>query len=144
MVLQVLFDMSFDMSWAVPSCHGFAFRDCFPQSRLFESWCKWFQWCRLSRQRSPLHCNALQGFLSKDVLASCSFDLYLFILYVWCSPPGFSLLLQYLVPFRAAASHVKIYQTSNMKESGSMTFWGLQYYTVILATYLLQIFGLIV
>ena len=43
-----------------------------------------------------------------------------------------------------AASHVKIYQTSNMKESGSMTFWGLQYYTVILATYLLQIFGLIV
>ena len=50
----------------------------------------------------------------------------------------------YLVPFRAAASHVKICQTSNMKESGSITSRGLQYYTVIPATYLLQIFGLIV
>ena len=82
--------------WHVLNC-GFAFRDCFPQSRLFESWCKIFQWCRLSWQRSPLHCNGLQGFLSKDVLASCSFDLYSFMLYVWCSFPGFSLLLQPLV-----------------------------------------------
>ena len=46
------------MSWAVPSCHGFAFRGCFPQSRLFESWCKWFPWCRLSWQRFPLRCRS--------------------------------------------------------------------------------------
>ena len=66
------------------------------------------------------------------------------MLYVWCSLPDFSLLLQYLVLIRAAASHVKICQTPNMKESGSITFRGLQYYTVIPATYLLQFFGLIV
>ena len=25
---------------------------------LFESWCKWFPWCRLSWQRFPLHCRS--------------------------------------------------------------------------------------
>ena len=100
---------------------------------------------------------ALPEFLSKDMFAACSFELYWFMLYVWCSLPDlccmFGVPFQispyyystwYLVPFRATASHVKIYQTSNMKESGSITFRRLQYYTVIPATYLLQIFGLIV
>ena len=106
---------------------------------------------------------ALQEFLSKDMLASCSFELYIYIyiliyvvclvfpsrfmLYV-CVPyqisPYYNYSTWYLVPFRAAASHVKICQTSSMKESGSITMTWLQYYTVIPATYLLQIFGLIV
>ena len=60
---------------------------------------------------------ALQEFLSKDMLASCSFDLYWFMLYVWCSLPDFSLLLQYLVLIRAAASHVKICQTPTWKKA---------------------------
>ena len=50
---------------------------------------------------------ALQGLLSKDVLASCYFDLR--CVCVVC-PSRFllvTLLLQYLVPVRAAASHVK-------------------------------------
>ena len=91
---------------------------------------------------------ALQEFLSKDAFASCSFDLYWFT--VCCmfgvlfkiSPYYYS--TWYLVPFRATASPVKIWQTSSMKESGSITMTGLQYYTVIPATYVLQMFGLIV
>ena len=67
---------------------------------------------------------ALQEFLSRDVLASCSVLLIyidlccMFGVLFKISPYCYS--TWYLVPFRAAASHVKICQTSNMKESGSI------------------------
>ena len=46
-----------------------------------------------------------QEILSKDVLASCL--IYAVCLVYWYTLPVFFLLLQYLVPFHAAASHVK-------------------------------------
>ena len=46
-----------------------------------------------------------QEILSKDVLASCL--IYAVCLVYWYTLPVFFLLLQYLVPFRASASHVK-------------------------------------
>ena len=46
-----------------------------------------------------------QEILSKDVFASCL--IYAVCLVYWYTLPVFFLLLQYLVPFRAAASHVK-------------------------------------
>ena len=81
------------MSWAVPSCHGFAFRGCFPQSRLFESWCKWFPWCRLSWQRFPLRCrSSCQGtcllhvlLIYIDLFPTCQVRVVRF--YQGCSPP---------------------------------------------------------
>ena len=46
-----------------------------------------------------------QEILSKDVFASCF--IYAVCLVYWYTLPVFFLLLQYLVPFRASASHVK-------------------------------------
>ena len=94
--------MSFAMFGAVPSRHGFAFRCCsmlFPPVPLFR---QIMQMMQLVMAAFP---SVWQEILSKDVLASCL--IYAVCLVYWYTLPVFFLLLQYLVPFHAAACHVK-------------------------------------